>query len=127
MAIGTSDGEYYPSHLESVLSSLDTSGSTKEPLAPRNAPMEEFRNENEGPAPINPMEMRSKVKVAGEVPETTWAAMVDSFTNPDSKVPTAERMVQGDGNYSKIVDWLTEHGKTPGQEMQNWSTKEKLG
>lgn len=273
MAVGTSDGEYYPSHLEHVLASLDTSGSTKEPLAPRNAPIDELRNGNEDPASRPaPTDIRSDVKVAqagpnnkdttpvpdnrpdlyedenglqrsrkndsvleqfnpfvdkmakglsqsdvdlidkyhgfesthgkwtdedqkriqplldavdGQVkhlgnteskftpsgqeiiefknwdsllfdkimkhyktinpgkrseadlpenakptaaeftPDSTWAAMVDSFTNPDSKVPSAEKMVQG--NYSKVVDWLTENGKTPGQEMQNWSTKEKLG
>lgn len=57
---------------------------------------------------------------------STWAAMMDSFTNPDSKVPTADKMLK-EGSYSKVVDWLENNFKTPGQEMQNWSTKEKLG
>jgi hypothetical protein len=43
---------------------LDTTGSIKEPPSPRNKIMDEFRDENEGPAPQNPLEIRRKVKVA---------------------------------------------------------------
>jgi hypothetical protein len=64
MAIGISDGQEFPSKLEEVLATLDTTGSTQEPPSPRNKAMDEFRDENEGPAPKNFMDVRSKIKVA---------------------------------------------------------------
>jgi hypothetical protein len=58
MAIGTSDGEYYPSKLEEVLASLDAQGST---TGDRNIKMDGFRKENDtdqfgpGQEPLSPV------------------------------------------------------------------------
>lgn len=52
MAIGTSDGQEYPSKLEEVLANLDTTGSTKAPPVPRNYAPDFQRDINEEPSPL---------------------------------------------------------------------------
>lgn len=82
MAIGTSDGEYFPSHLESVLASLDTSGSTKAPLTPRNTPMEQFRDENDMDLNQPGTDMRRRTMVAQAGPDNKDTTPVPD-TRPD--------------------------------------------
>lgn len=69
MSIGTSDGEYYPSSLEHVLtqmSSTETSGQNpiEQGRVDRNKAYEQFRDENDLISVPNPIDVRSKVKIA---------------------------------------------------------------
>lgn len=66
MAIGTSDGKEYPSQLEYVLSSLDSSGKNKidEGRVERNKAYEEFRDENDNMTAPPATDMRRSIKVA---------------------------------------------------------------
>src|SRR6266576_1619445 len=82
MAIGTSTGEEYPSKLEEVLANMDTSGSTKAPLAPRNTPMDQMRDDNEIDTRQPETDIRSKTLVAQAGPTNKDTTPVPD-TRPD--------------------------------------------
>lgn len=65
---------------------------------------------------------------AAEGPTTTLSAMVDSFTNPNSNVPTPTNMAKAGftaEHYNKVVNFLDNLSDMKGAE--NWSAKELIG
>jgi len=119
MAIGTSDGQEYPSKLEEVLAALDTTGSIKEPASPRNKIMDEFRDENEGPAPQNPLEIRRKIKVA------SLDDVLKNLLGPTEEQSAAHQKFSDEVWLSQTLNEQRkqEHAKTPqGQIMDALGT-----
>jgi DNA-binding CsgD family transcriptional regulator len=127
MAIGTSDGEHFPSQLEEVLSKLDSPMSK----APRNLGTDIKRDLNEDdvfPNGVPVLPNRNNEGVIDESPsslndQSKWFLRVEDDSLPANAKPTAAEFDKT--TYQKVVDFLDNASNMKGSE--NWSAKELLG
>ena len=156
MAIGTSDGEHFPSQLEEVLSKLDPPNPMSK--APRNLNTDIRRDLNEDdvfPNGVPVLPNRNNEGVIDQSPSSLndpnkWFLRVENDQLPENAKPTlyegmtnlehipegaieealkakANADKEGPSSYSKLVDWLENNFQTPMQGIEKWSTREKIG
>lgn len=106
MAVGTSDGEYYPSSLEHVLAGLTTQGSTKEP---KNSAMDVLREDNETPQP------------QPQPPAPPHGTEIAS-TGPDAINPVNQDRV----DTTKAYDQIRDRNDQPGAPYQDIRRKTRV-